>query len=197
MKHSDFVHLHLHTEYSLLDSACRIGDIVQKAQACQMPAVAMTDHGNLHGAVEFYKAAAEHGVKPIIGCEAYVAPGSRLEKKASSAREAAYHLILLAKDETGYKNLIQLVTEAHLHGFYYKPRIDKELLAAHAKGLIGLTACLKGEVPAKIAEGQLALAKAALDDYRQIFAPGDFYLELQDHGLPQQRDVNRALLELG
>ena len=196
MKHSDFVHLHLHTEYSLLDSACRISDIVEKAHACKMPAVAMTDHGNLFGAVEFYKAAMDKGVKPIIGCEVYFAPGDRRERKAANAREAAYHLVLLAKDETGYRNLIKLVSEGHQTGFYYKPRIDKELLRQHAKGLIGLTACLKGEIPRKIADNQLGQAKTAIDEYRQIFEKGDFYLELQDHGIGEQRDVNRALIHL-
>ncbi len=196
MKHSDFVHLHLHTEYSLLDSACRLGDIMQKAQALKMPAVAMTDHGNLYGAVEFYKEAQKHGIKPIIGCEVYVAPGDRREKKATSARDAASHLVLLAKDQTGYQNLIKLVSEAHLTGFYYKPRIDKELLAQHAQGLIGLTACLKGEVTAKIVDGQVGLARAAAEEYRQIFAPGDFYLELQNHQIPAQQVANRGLLQL-
>ena len=195
MKHSDFVHLHLHTEYSMLDGACRVVDVVKKAHACNMPAVAITDHGGMFGAVEFFKAAHDVGVKPIIGCEVYVAPGPRQEKKATSARDAASHLILLAKDETGYRNLIQLVTEAHLTGFYYKPRIDKALLAQHAKGLIGLTACLKGEVPGLVANGQLDRAKATLDEYRQIFALGDFYLELQNHGIEAQRIVNRQLLE--
>ncbi len=193
MKHSDFVHLHLHTEYSLLDGACRIGEVMEKVRACKMPAVAMTDHGAMYGAIEFYQEAVAHGVKPIIGCEMYVAPGSRLEKKASSARDAAFHLILLAKNETGYKNLIKLSTEAHLTGFYYKPRIDKELLAQHAKGLIGLTACLKGEVPAKILNDMPAEAQKALDDYRQIFEPGDLYVELHDHGLEGQRKVNPVL----
>ena len=196
MKHSDFVHLHLHTEYSLLDSACRIGDLMEKAHACKMPAIAMTDHGNLYGVVDFYKAAMDKAVKPIIGCEVYVAPGLSTEKKAANAREAAYHLVLLAKDETGYKNLIKLVSHGWLKGFYYKPRIDKELLRQHSKGLIGLSSCLKGEVPSKISDGQLGLAKAAADEYRQIFEKGDYYLELQDHGLAEQRDVNRALIEL-
>ena len=195
MKHSDFVHLHLHTEYSMLDGACRVGDVIEKAHACQMPAIAITDHGGMFGAVEFFKAAVEKGIKPIIGCEVYIAPGSRTVKKAASARDASYHLILLAKDETGYKNLIKLVTEAQLTGFYHKPRIDKELLAQHAKGLIGLTACLKGEVPFKIINGQPGQAQAALDEYRQIFAPGDFYLELQDHGIADQRTVNRQLIQ--
>jgi DNA polymerase-3 subunit alpha len=194
MKHSDFVHLHLHTEYSLLDGACRISDVVDKAHACKMPAVAVTDHGNMYGAIEFYKTAQERGLKPIIGCETYIAPGSRLEKKSANARDAAYHLVLLAKDEVGYKNLVQLVSSAHLDGFYYKPRIDKEILAKHSQGLIGLTSCLKGEVPFQIKEGQLEKAKASLDDYRQIFAPGDFYVELQNHGIEEQRTVNRTLI---
>ena len=196
MKHSDFVHLHLHTEYSLLDGACRITDVMEKAHATKMPAVAITDHGNMFGAIEFYRAAQERGIKPIIGCEVYVAPGSRFDKKASNARAAASHLILLAKDDVGYKNLIKLVTAAHLEGFYYKPRIDKPLLAEHAAGLIEMTSCLKGEVPAKIVDGQPAQAKAALDEYRHIFAPGDFYIELQDHGMETQHTVNRALIEL-
>jgi len=195
MKHSEFVHLHLHTEYSLLDGACRISDVVEKAHACKMPAVAMTDHGNMFGAIEFYKTAQEKGLKPIIGCEAYIAPGSRLDKKSTSARDAAYHLVLLAKDEVGYKNLIQLISSAHLEGFYYKPRIDKELLAQHSKGLIGFTACLKGEVPNKIKEDQLDRAKVALDEYRHIFEPGDFYVELHNHGIEDQRVVSRTLIE--
>jgi DNA polymerase-3 subunit alpha len=195
MKHSDFVHLHLHTEYSLLDGACRIDDVVEKAHATKMPAVAITDHGNLYGAIDFYKAASQRGIKPIIGCETYIAPGSRLDKKSSNARDAAYHLVLLAKDDVGYKNLIKLVSEAHLNGFYYKPRIDKEILAQHSKGLIGLTSCLKGEVPNHIANDQLQQAKDALDEYRHIFAPGDYYIELQNHGLEKQHAVNRTLIE--
>src|SRR5258706_411641 len=195
MKHSDFVHLHLHTEYSLLDGACRISDAVEKAHACKMPAIAMTDNGSMYGAVEFYKTASEAGLKPIIGCESYIAPGSRLGKKTSSARDAAFHLILLAKDETGYKNLVKLISAAHLEGFYYKPRIDKEILAQHSKGLIGFTSCLKGEVPNKIKDDQLNQAKAALDEYRHIFEPGDFYVELQNNGIPEQKKVNRVLID--
>jgi DNA polymerase III subunit alpha len=194
MKHSDFVHLHLHTEYSLLDGACRVSDVVDKAHECKMPAIAVTDHGNMYGAIEFYKAAQEKGLKPIIGCETYIAPGDRREKKSTNARDASYHLVLLAKDEVGYKNLVQLVSTAHLDGFYYKPRIDKEVLAKHSKGLIGLTSCLKGEVPFQIKEGQLDKAKASLDEYRQIFEPGDFYVELQNHGIPEQQTVNRTLI---
>jgi DNA polymerase-3 subunit alpha len=195
MKSSNFAHLHLHTEYSLLDGACRIDEVIEKAHAAKMPAVAITDHGNMYGAIEFYRSAVERGIKPIIGCETYIAPGSRLEKKSSSARDAAYHLILLAKDEVGYRNLIQLVSSAHLEGFYYKPRIDKEILAKHSKGLIGFSSCLKGEVPNKISQEQFAAAKTALDEYRHIFEPGDFYVELQNHGIEEQRSVNRTLIE--
>jgi DNA polymerase-3 subunit alpha len=179
----------------LLDGACRISDVVDKAHACNMPAVAMTDHGNMFGAIEFYKTAQEKGLKPIVGCEAYIAPGSRRDRKSANARDAAWHLVLLAKDDIGYKNLVKLISSAHLDGFYYKPRIDKEILAEHSKGLIGLTACLKGEVPNKIKQGQMDLAKAALDEYRQIFEPGDFYVELQDHGIEEQRAVNRTLIQ--
>jgi DNA polymerase-3 subunit alpha len=193
MKHAEFVHLHLHTDYSLLDGACRIHDVMAKAAEFRMPAVAITDHGNLHGAIEFYKAAQQHGVKPIIGCEAYIAPGSRLEKKATGARDAAYHFVLLAKDDIGYKNLIQLITSAHLEGFYYRPRIDKEILAQHSKGLIGLTACLKGEVAQNINAGQLQRARDVIDEFRNIFEPGDFYLEIHDHGIEEQRHVARML----
>src|SRR5215212_6893079 len=139
MSHADFVHLHLHTEYSLLDAACRLDKLVEKAHALKFPAMAMTDHGVLFGAIDFYQAAREKGIKPIIGCEVYVAPGSRLEKKASSGGKDVYnHLVLLARDETGYSNLVKLVSDAHLKGYYYKPRIDKEILAAHKEGLLAL-----------------------------------------------------------
>lgn len=162
-----------------------------------MPAVAITDHGNMFGVIEFYKAAEKNGVKPIIGCELYVAPGSRLDKQAMNAREASNHLIVLARDMTGYANLVKLVTAAHLEGFYYKPRVDKELLAQHAKGLIALTSCLKGEVAQKLSEDQPKQARAAAEQLRQIFEPECFYLELQDHGLDQQRKVNRSLRTMG
>src|SRR6187551_2292273 len=145
MPPDSFVHLHLHTEYSLLDGAIRIPELMKKAKEFKMPAVAITDHGNLYGAIEFYRAADKAGIKPIIGCEAYMAPGS-IKDRPNNQRDAAYHFTLLAKDETGYRNLVQLVSTAHLEGMHYKPRIDKELLSAHAKGLIGMSACLKGEI---------------------------------------------------
>src|SRR3974377_1642437 len=137
MSHADFVHLHLHTEYSLLDGACRLDRLIAKAHELKFPALAITDHGVLYGAIEFYQAAREKGIKPIIGCEVYVAPGSRLEKKqGSGTRDIYHHLGLLAKDQTGYKNLIKLTTAAHLDGYYYKPRIDKQLLEAPKVGLM-------------------------------------------------------------
>src|SRR5437588_3900230 len=145
MADDSFVHLHLHTEYSMLDGANRIPDVMKKAKEFGMPAVAMTDHGNLFGAIEFYQEATRAGVKPIIGCEAYIAPRSHKEK-SSSMRESAYHFTLLAQNETGYRNLVKLISTAHLDGFYYRPRIDKELLAAHADGLIGLSGCLASEI---------------------------------------------------
>src|SRR6266487_1104322 len=145
MPRDSFVHLHLHTEYSLLDGAIRMKELMKKAAEFKMPAVAITDHGNLFGAVEFYQEATRTGVKPIIGCEAYIAPGSHKDRPASR-RDAAYHFTLLAQNETGYRNLVKLVTAAHLDGFHYAPRIDKELLAAHSAGLIGLSGCLASEI---------------------------------------------------
>src|ERR1043165_336329 len=137
MAHAEFVHLHLHTEYSLLDGACRLDRLMERARELKFPALAITDHGVLCGAIDFYRAAQEAGIKPIIGCEVYVAPGSRLEKKTTNGGRDVYnHLVLLAKDEIGYRNLIKLVTDAHLQGYYYKPRIDKEILLQHKEGLV-------------------------------------------------------------
>ncbi|HEV3272993.1 MAG TPA: DNA polymerase III subunit alpha [Candidatus Methylacidiphilales bacterium] len=192
-----FVHLHVHSEYSLLDGACRIPELAARAAELKMPALALTDHGNLFGAIEFYKECAKAGVKPIIGCEVYLAPGSRLEKKANSAKEASTHFLLLAKNETGYKNLVKLVSAAHLEGMYYKPRIDKEILARHAEGLVGTSACLAGEVARHIMAGRAKDAEKSIDDFKNIFAPGDFYIEIADHGIPQQRAVAAELLKYG
>ena len=192
-----FVHLHLHTEYSLLDGAIRIPDLMGKAAELEMPAVAITDHGNMYGAIEFYQAATKTGIKPIIGCEVYMAPGSMTDRSANSARDAAYHFTLLAKDLTGYSNLVKLVSAAHLDGFHYKPRIDKDILARHAKGLIGMSACLKGEVNVAIQNGDLKRAIKAAGEFREIFGPEDFFFELHDHGLEAQAIVNAQLKELG
>jgi DNA polymerase III subunit alpha len=196
MSTDPFVHLHLHTEYSLLDGAIRIPDLMKKAAELGMPAVAMTDHGNLYGAIEFYQAAEKAGLKPIIGCEVYMAPGSMIDKSASSARDAAFHFTLLAKNLRGYSNLVKLVSAAHLEGFHYKPRIDKELLAKHSEGLIGMSACLKGEINMAIQAGDLNKAQKVASDFVEIFGRENFYLELHDHGLEAQHLCNRGLLEI-
>ena len=191
-----FVHLHLHTEYSLLDGAVRIPDLMKKAVAFGSPAVAMTDHGNMYGAIEFYNEAQKAGVKPIIGCEVYMAPGSMTDKSATSARDACFHFTLLAKDAGGYHNLLKLVSSGHLEGFHYKPRIDKELLSRHSTGLIGMSACLKGEINMAIRAGDLKKAQRTAAEYRDLFGEENFYLELHDHGIEAQRVCNRALLGL-
>ena len=195
MAHADFVHLHLHTEYSLLDGACRVDKLVERAHELKFPALAITDHGAMHGVVDFYRAARDKGIKPIIGCEMYVAPGSRLDKKpGSGSRDLYHHLGLLAKDETGYKNLIRLTTTAHLDGYYYKPRIDKALLAEHSAGLIGMSGCLASEIPDLIMKDQIAKARDAVDWFKQTLGAENFFLELQNHGIPEQAKVNRQLL---
>src|SRR5271170_5322275 len=197
MSHADFVHLHLHTEYSLLDGACRLDRLVDKAHELKFSSLAITDHGAMHGAIEFYQAARAKGIKPIIGCEVYVAPGSRLEKKSgggNGTRDVYHHLGLLAKDEAGYKNLIKLTTAAHLDGYYYKPRIDKEILAAHSEGLIAMSGCLASEIPDLIMKDQIAKARDAVDFFKQTLGAENFFLELQNHGIPEQAKVNRLLI---
>ncbi len=195
MAHAEFVHLHLHTEYSLLDGACRLDRLMDKAHELKFPALAITDHGVLYGAIDFYQAARDKGIKPIIGCEVYVAPGSRREKKTTpGARDVYHHLVLLAKDKTGYQNLVRLATAAHLEGFYYKPRIDKELLVAHKEGLIALSGCLASEIPDLILKDQLDQARQTIDWFKQTLGPENFYLELQNHGLAEQAGVNRYLI---
>jgi DNA polymerase-3 subunit alpha len=196
MSHADFVHLHLHTEYSLLDGACRLDKLIDKAHELKFPALAITDHGAMHGVVEFYQAARAKGIKPIIGCEVYVAPGSRLEKKQGSGmRDVYHHLGLLARDQTGYKNLVKLVTDAHLDGYYYKPRIDKEVFAKHSEGLIALSGCLASELSDLIMKDQIAKAKYTVDFFKQTLGPEYYFLELQNHGIPEQVKVNKQLLQ--
>jgi DNA polymerase-3 subunit alpha len=195
MAHADFVHLHLHTEYSLLDGACRLDRLMDRAHELKFQSLAITDHGVLYGAIDFYQAAREKGIKPIIGCELYVAPGSRLEKKSSGGgRDVYHHLVALAKDETGYRNLVRLVTAAHLEGYYYKPRVDKEILAAHKEGLILLSGCLAAEIPDLIVKDQLAKARDTIDWFKQTVGAENFYLELQNHGINDQAKVNRHLM---
>ncbi len=191
---SPFVHLHVHSEYSLLDGAARITDLVRRAGEYGMTTLALTDHGVMYGAIPFYKACMASGIKPIIGCEAYLTAGSRRER-GSRKDQPIYHLILLAKNETGYRNLMRLVTIGHLEGQHYKPRIDMESLAAHAEGIICLSACLGGEVPQHLLHGREEEARKAALRYKEIFG-GDFYLELQDHGIPEQKRVNPQLIAL-
>jgi DNA polymerase-3 subunit alpha len=192
---SDFVHLHLHSQFSLLDGANRLDDVIAAAAEARMPAMALTDHGNMFGAIEFYTKAKAAGVKPILGMEAYVAQGSRLDRNAQ--RGSSNHLVLLAADETGYRNLLKLTSSSYLEGFYYKPRIDKELLRKHSAGLIGLSACLKGEVNEQIVGRRESDAEATARDFREIFGDGNFYLEMQDHGIPEQRAANEVLRRIG
>ena len=192
---SEFVHLHLHTQYSLLDGAIRLPELFQKAKEYKVPAVAITDHGNLFGAIDFYTQAMRAGIKPISGVEAYVAPGSRFDKTIKDLPDVAFHLVLLAMDKVGYENLIKLITSAHLEGFYYRPRIDKELLREHSEGLIALSACLRGEVPHYLVLGDMGRALRSAEEYKSIF--GDrFYLEVQENGIKEQAIANQGLLQI-
>jgi DNA polymerase-3 subunit alpha len=192
MPGDSFVHLHLHTEYSLLDGAVRMRELMKKAVEMKMPAVAMTDHGNLFGAIEFYQEARQVGIKPIIGCEAYVAPKSHKDRPASM-RDAAYHFTLLARDQSGYHNLVKLISTAHLDGFHYRPRIDKELLAQHSAGLIGLSGCLASEVNSALQANKIDIATKAAADYRDILGAENFFLEMHDHGMEEQKWCNAVL----
>jgi DNA polymerase-3 subunit alpha len=197
MEHSRFVHLHCHTEYSLLDGANKVDKLFERIKALKQPAVAMTDHGNMFGAVEFYREAMSHGIKPIIGCEIYVAPTSRFEKKGidKGPKEYNNHLILLAMNREGYRNLCKLVSLGYMEGFYYKPRIDKELLREFNGGLIALSACLQGELSQALSAGNVERAKTAAETYASIFSDR-YYIEIQDNKLAEQEKVNRLLVEL-
>ncbi|MDD3260695.1 MAG: PHP domain-containing protein, partial [Oscillospiraceae bacterium] len=190
-----FVHLHLHTEYSLLDGACRIEQLLDTAKARGDKAVAITDHGVMYGAVDFYKAAKARGIKPIIGCEVYVAQRSRFDRTRELDGENR-HLVLLCENNEGYQNLIQLVSRAWTEGFYSKPRIDFELLQKYHTGIIALSACLAGEIPRALSANDYPRAKEAALRYESIFGKDHFYLELQDHGLPEQKRVNPGILRL-
>ena len=194
MPQSQFVHLHLHTDYSMLDGACEIERLVKRVKELDMPAVAMTDHGNVFGAVAFANAAKEAGVKPILGCELYIC--KKEDHRAAPEGDTYNHLLVLAENDEGYRNLIKIVSEASLHGFYYKPRISKKFLAEHAKGLIGLSACLKGEVAESLTEGKYAAARAAAGSFQDIFGRGNFYLEIQDQGLEDEKRIQSDLLKL-
>src|ERR1700730_5961837 len=188
---ADFVHLHLHSQFSLLDGANRLEELIGAAAAAGMPAMALSDHGNMFGAIQFYNLARKAGVKPILGIEAYVAQGSRLDR--TPGKGSSNHLVLLATNETGYRNLIKLTSNAYLEGFYYKPRVDKELLRRHSEGIIALSACLKGEINERIVARQEKKAEATARENSETLGVGNFFLEMGDHGIPEQRLANEVL----
>src|ERR671936_1896898 len=190
-----FVPLHNHTEYSLLEGASRINGMVARAAELEMPAIALTDHGVMYGAVHFYKACKQAGIKPILGCEVYVAPRSRHLREGRADRDP-YHLTLLAADARGYRNLMRLCTAGQMEGLYYKPRIDREILAQHSEGLVALSGCLAGEVATRLMAGDLDEARAAVAAHRDIFGKDHYLLEIQRHGMPEQVAVNEGLIEL-
>ena len=191
-----FTHLHVHTEYSLLDGSCKIKELVARAKELNMDSLAITDHGVMYGVIDFYKAAKAVGVKPIIGCEIYVAPGSRFDKETETKDDRYYHLVLLAENDKGYHNLMKIVSKGFVEGFYYKPRVDYEVLREYHEGLICLSACLAGEVQRYIARGMYDTAVEAAKRYEDIFGKGNFFLELQDHGIDTQKTVNMELMKM-
>ena len=191
----NFAHLHVHSEYSLLDGACRIKDMINKVKELGQSAVAITDHGSMYGVIDFYKAAKNNGIKPIIGCEVYVAKRSRFDKVKEYDSEI-YHLVLLCKNNTGYQNLIKMVSQSFVEGFYNKPRIDEELLKKHSEGLIALSACLAGAIPRALNRNDYETAKSIALNYREIFGENNFYIELQNHGLSEEIRILPMLLRL-
>ncbi|MGD9125417.1 MAG: DNA polymerase III subunit alpha, partial [Desulfarculaceae bacterium] len=193
---SNFVHLHTHTAYSLLDGAIRLDDLVYRTKELGMDSVAITDHGNMFGAVNFFLKAQKAGIRPVIGCEVYVAPGDRRDKEHRPGQEVAHHLVLLAKDLSGYQNLVRLVSAGYMEGFYYKPRIDHQLLKEHHEGLIALSACLHGKIPSLLLAGKEDRAAKAAEELATIMGENNFFLELQDAGLPEQKKVNPGLVEI-
>ena len=191
-----FVHLHTHTEYSLLDGSNKIKSYVQKCKENGMTAAAITDHGNMYGVTKFYDECMAQGLKPVIGCEVYVAPGSRFDREVVKGEDRYYHLILLAENDQGYHNLIKIVSAGYVDGFYYKPRVDFEILEKYHEGLICLSACLAGEVARALARGEYDEAKKVALKYRDTFGVNNYFLEMQDHGIAEQKDVNQGLLRL-
>ena len=191
-----FTHLHVHTEYSLLDASSKIKELTAQAKELGMDSLAITDHGVMYGVIDFYRAARENGIKPIIGCEIYVAPGSRFDREAGSGEDRYYHMILLAENNTGYQNLMKIVSKGFVEGFYYKPRVDDEVLRTYHEGIIALSACLAGEIPRYLSRGMYEEACKSAQKYRDIFGPDNFFLELQDHGIPAQRTVNQGLMRM-
>ena len=192
----NFTHLHVHTEYSLLDGSNKIKEYVARVKELGMDSAAITDHGVMYGIIDFYRAAREAGINPILGCEVYVAPGSRFDKDTGTGEDRYYHLVLLAENNKGYSNLMKIVSKGFVEGFYYKPRVDMELLQEYHEGIIALSACLAGEVSRYLTRGMYEDAKAAALRYQDIFGKGNFFLELQDHGISEQQEVNRQLLRM-
>lgn len=197
MERSNFIHLHVHSQYSLLDGAIRFDEVLNLAKRYRMEALAITDHGNMFGAIEFYQTAIRNGIKPILGCEVYVSPVSRFEKKATEGVDGTYHLILLVKNKVGYHNLIKLVSLGYIEGFYYKPRIDKELLKQFNEGLIALSGCVKGEIAIHVSRGDMKKAIMSAEEFLKIFDHGRFYIEIQKNGVENQLQINERLIDIG
>ena len=191
-----FTHLHVHTEYSLLDGSSKIKELAARAKELGFDSMAITDHGAMYGVIEFYRAARAAGIKPIIGCEVYVSPGSRFDRETVHGEDRYYHLVLLAENNQGYQNLMKIVSKGYVDGFYYKPRVDEEVLRTYHEGIIALSACLAGEIPRLLEKGLYEEAKTAAKKHLEIFGEGNYFLELQDHGIPMQRQVNQALLRM-
>ena len=191
-----FIHLHVHTEYSLLDGSCKIPKLIARAKELGMEHLAITDHGNMYGVIDFYRAAKEAGINPVIGCEVYVALESRFDTQSVKGTERYHHLVLLAENNQGYANLMKIVSKGFTEGFYYKPRVDYEVLETYHEGIIALSACLAGAVASALRQGQYDLAKQEALRLSEIFGPDHFYLELQDHGIPDQTTVNQGLLRM-
>ena len=192
----NFTHLHVHTEYSLLDGSNKIKEYVSRVKELGMNSAAITDHGVMFGVIDFYRAARAEGINPILGCEVYVAPGSRFDREKSSGDDRYYHLVLLAENNKGYSNLMKIVSIGYTEGYYYKPRVDRSVLEEYHEGIIALSACLAGEVQKYLARGLYEEAKKAALEHEQIFGKGNYFLELQDHGIPEQKLVNQQLLRL-
>ena len=192
----NFAHLHVHTEYSLLDGSNKIKEYVDRVKELGMNSAAITDHGAMYGVIDFYRAAKAAGIKPILGCEVYVAPNSRFDREISGGEDRYYHLVLLAENNTGYANLMKIVSKGFVEGYYYKPRVDKQVLREYSEGIIALSACLAGEVQRYLTKGLYEEAKKSALEYRDIFGEGNYFLELQDHGIPEQALVNQKLLQM-
>ena len=192
----NFAHLHVHTEYSLLDGSNKIKEYVARVKELGMNSAAITDHGVMYGVIEFYREAKKAGINPVLGCEVYVAPNSRFDREVTGGDDRYYHLVLLAENDKGYANLMKIVSKGFTEGYYYKPRVDREVLREYHEGIIALSACLAGEVQRYLMKGLYAEAKEKALEYQDIFGKGNYFLELQDHGIPEQRMVNQRLLQM-